>query len=152
MNQKTDDLASNRRVFHDYEILETLEAGIVLQGTEIKSIRNNGASLQEAYVRVINQELWLIGCHISPYKFGNIHNHQDKQDRKLLVHKREIRRLKTATQEKGLALVAIAMYLKSGRVKVKIAIAKGKKMSDKRADIKEKDEKRRINQALKNDF
>ena len=152
MDQKSTDLASNRRVFHEYEVLETLEAGIVLQGTEIKSIRNNGASLQESYVRVINNELWLIGCNIAPYRFGNIHNHEDKRDRKLLVHKREIRRLKTATQEKGLTIVAIAMFLKNGRVKLKIGIGKGKKMADKRADIKEKDEKRRIDQAMKNNF
>jgi SsrA-binding protein len=152
MDEKITDLASNRRVFHDFEILETFEAGMVLQGTEIKSIRNNGASLQESYVRVINNELWLIGCNIAPYRFGNINNHEDKRDRKLLVHKREIRRFKVAAQEKGLTVVAIAMYLKKGRVKLKIAIAKGKKAADKRADIKEKDEKRRINQAMKNDF
>lgn len=149
MEKKLNDLVSNRRVFHDFEILETFEVGIVLQGTEIKSIRNNGASLQESYVKVIDNELWLIGCHIAPYRFGNIHNHEDKKDRKLLAHKREINRFKTAVQEKGLALVAIAMFLKKGRVKLKIATAKGKKVADKRADIKEKDEKRRISQAMK---
>ena len=109
MDPKSADLVSNRRVFHDYEILETFETGIVLQGTEIKSIRNHGASLQESYVRVIHNEVWLIGCSIAPYRFGNIHNHEEKRDRKLLLHKREIQRLKTATQEKGLATVALGM-------------------------------------------
>jgi SsrA-binding protein len=149
MNDKHQDLVANRRAFHDYEILETFEAGIVLQGTEIKSIRNHGASLQEAYIKVLNQELWLIGCHIAPYRFGNIHNHEEKRDRKLLMHKREINRLKVATQEKGLTLVPLAMYLKNGRLKLRLAIAKGKKNIDKRADIKAKEEKRTIQQALK---
>lgn len=150
MNDKrSGDLVSNRRATHDYELLETFEAGIVLQGTEIKSIRDHGASLQEAYIKVLNRELWLIGCSIAPYRFGNIHNHEEKRDRKLLMHKREINRLKVATQEKGLTIVPLALYLKSGRVKIRLAIAKGKKTVDKRADIKEKDEKRRIQQALK---
>jgi SsrA-binding protein len=152
MNQQksSQDLVSNRRASHDYEILETFEAGLVLQGTEIKSIRNHGASLQEAYVKVFANELWLIGCSIAPYRFGNIHNHEEKRDRKLLMHRTEIRRLKEATQEKGLTLIPLAMYLNKGRVKLKIALAKGKKTFDRRADIKERDEKRRIQQALKN--
>lgn len=149
-NKHSSDLVSNRRATHDYEILETFEAGIVLQGTEIKSIRNNGASLQEAYVRVIRQEIWLIGCTIAPYRFGNIHNHEEKRDRKLLMHKREISRLKIATQEKGLTIIPLALYLKDGRVKIRVGLAKGKKTVDKRADIKERDEKRKIQQALKN--
>lgn len=148
MNQ-SNDLVSNRRATHDYEILETFEAGIVLQGTEIKSIRNHGATLQEAYVKVLNGEVWLIGCSIAPYRFGNIHNHEEKRDKKLLMHKREISRLKVATQEKGLTIIPLAMYLKQGRVKLRIGIAKGKKSIDKRADIKERDEKRRMQQALK---
>lgn len=148
MNQ-TNDLVSNRRATHDYEILETFETGIVLQGTEIKSIRNHGASLQEAYIKVLNGEIWLIGCSIAPYRFGNIHNHEEKRDRKLLMHKREINRLKVATQEKGLTIIPLAMYLKQGRIKLRIGTAKGKKNIDKRADIKERDEKRRVQQALK---
>lgn len=144
------DLVSNRRALHDYDILESFEAGIMLQGTEIKSIRNHGASIQEAYVKVFDGEIWLIGSSIAPYQFGNIHNHEEKRDRKLLMHKREINRLKVATQEKGLTIVPLAMYLKQGRVKLRIAIAKGKKSIDKRADIKAKDEKRRVQQALKN--
>lgn len=149
MNDKPQDLVSNRRATHDYEILETFEAGIVLQGTEIKSLRDHGGSLQEAYVKVIHHELWLVGSSIAPYRFGNIHNHEDKRDRKLLMHKREIERLRTAVQEKGLTIIPLALYLKNGRIKIRIGIAKGKKTIDKRADIKERDEKRRMQQALK---
>jgi SsrA-binding protein len=145
----TSDLVSNRRAFHDYEILETFEAGIVLQGTEIKSIRDHGASLQEAYVKVLHSEVWLIGASIAPYRFGNIHNHEEKRDRKLLLHKREINRLKVASQEKGLTIIPLAFYLKQGRVKTRIALAKGKKAFDKRASIKERDEQRLLRQALK---
>lgn len=149
MSEKSSDLVSNRRATHDYEILETFEAGIALQGTEIKSIRNNGATLQDAFVKVLDNELWLIGCNIAHYKFGNIHNHEEKRDRKLLMHKREINRIKVATQEKGLTVIPLALYLKNGRIKVRIATAKGKKSYDKRADIKERDEKRNIQQAMK---
>lgn len=149
MNEKPSELVRNRRATHDYEILETFEAGIVLQGTEIKSIRNHGATLQEAYIKVLKSELWLIGCQIAPYRFGNIHNHEEKRDRKLLMHKREITRFKVATQEKGLSIVPLALYLKNGRVKVRLALAKGKKTFDKREAIKERDEKRHMQQALK---
>lgn len=149
MNQSHTDLASNRRATHDYEILETFEAGLVLQGTEIKSIRMHGATLQESYVRIIKGEVWLVGCHVAPYRFGNIHNHEERRDRKLLMHKREINRLKKATQEKGLTIVPLALYLKNGRVKIKIGLAKGKKHADKRADLKEKDIKRQMQQAMK---
>jgi SsrA-binding protein len=149
MSQSSEDLVSNRRATYEYEILETFEAGIVLQGTEIKSLRDHSGSLQEAYVKVLKGEIWLIGCHIAPYRFGNIHNHEERRDRKLLLHKREIHKLKIATQEKGLTIIALSMYLKNGRVKVRIGLAKGKKNADKRADIKEKDEKRYMQQALK---
>lgn len=149
MSEKSSDIVSNRRATHDYEILETFEAGIVLLGTEIKSLRNNGATLQDSYIKVLKNELWLIGCQISHYRFGNVHNHEEKRDRKLLMHKREINRLKTATQEKGLTVIPLGMYLKNGRVKIRIATAKGKKTYDKRAAIKERDEKRNIQQAIK---
>lgn len=149
MDNSSSDLVSNRRATHDYEILETFEAGIVLQGTEIKSIRDHGASLQESYVKVLRNEVWLVGCSIAPYRYGNIHNHEERRDRKLLLQKREISRLKVSIQEKGLTIIPLALYLKKNHVKVRIAIAKGKKTIDKRADIKEKDEKRRIQQALK---
>lgn len=146
---QSSELVSNRRAFHDYEILETFEAGIALQGTEIKSLRNGGASLQEAYVKIIKSELWLVGSTIAPYHFGNLHNHEERRDRKLLMHVREINKLKTATQEKGLTIVPLALYLKNGKVKLRIALAKGKKNIDKRLDIKAKDEKRQMQQVLK---
>lgn len=146
------DLVSNRRATHDFEILETFEAGISLTGTEIKSLRDHGGSLQEAYIRAVDNELWLFGCSIAPYRFGNIHNHEEKRDRKLLMHKREIKTLKEASQEKGLTLIPLAFYLKNGFVKVKVAIAKGKKTFDKRASIKERDEKRRIQHVLKHNI
>jgi SsrA-binding protein len=143
------DLVSNRRATHDYEILETFETGIVLQGTEIKSIRNNGASLQESYVKVLKGELWLIGCHIAPYKFGSTNNHEERRDRKLLMHKREIDRLRVDTHEKGLTLIPLAFYFKEGRIKVRIGLAKGKKSHDKREAIKEADQKRSVQQAMR---
>ena len=150
MGQKSDNsLVQNRRAFRDYEIIESYETGIVLKGTEIKSLRDSGGSLQESYVQVKNSELWLIGAHIAPYSFGNINNHEETRDRKLLMHKREISKLKTAVQEKGLSLVPLALYLKRGRVKVKIALARGKKNIDKRATIKAREEKRRMQHVMK---
>lgn len=149
MNDKNKDLVSNRKAFHDYEILETFEAGMVLKGTEIKSLRTHDASLQEAYVRVMEGQIWLIGSYIAPYKFGNIYNHEERRNRKLLMHTREIRRLKEAAQEKGLAIVPLAIYLKKGKAKLKIGLGRGKKHHDKRAAIKSKEEKRRMDRAMK---
>lgn len=143
------DLVSNRRATYNFQIIETFEAGIALQGTEIKSLRDNGGSLQEAYVRVIDDELWLIGSSIAPYRYGNIHNHEEKRDRKLLMHKREIEKLRVATQEKGLTIIALALYFKEGRIKVRIATAKGKKAVDKRDSIRERDDKRQMDRAVK---
>lgn len=145
----TEDLVSNRKAFHNYEILETFEAGIVLLGTEIKSLRDHGGSLQDAYVVLHHSEAWLKNASIAPYKFGNIHNHEDKRERKLLLHKREILKLKTSTEEKGLTVIPLAMYLSKGIVKVKIAIARGKKAYDKRAAAKSREDKRAIERAMK---
>lgn len=150
MKNKSADLVSNRRATHDYEILEVFEAGIALLGPEIKSLRDNGGNLQDAYVKSLKHELWLIGCSIAPYRFGNIHNVEEKRDRKLLMHKREIERLRVATQEKGLAIIALGIYLKDGRAKVKVAIAKGKKTFDKRHALKERDDKRDMQRSMKN--
>jgi SsrA-binding protein len=144
------DLVSNRRARHDYEIMETFEAGIVLKGTEIKSLRDHGGSLQESYIKVQQDELWLVGASIAPYRFGNLNNHAERRDRKLLMHKREINRLKRDVQEKGVTLVPLAIYLKEGRAKVKLARAKGKKTYDKRETLKGRDVQRRIEQAMKN--
>ena len=141
------DLVSNRKATFNYEILETMEAGIALQGTEIKSLRDNGGTLQDAYIQVKGSEVWLVGCNIAPYRYGNIHNHEEKRDRKLLLHKREILQLENASALQGHTLIALALYLKNGRVKVKVAIAKGKKTYDKRQAVKERDEKRAMERA-----
>lgn len=144
------DLVSNRKAYHDYEILETYEAGIVLFGSEIKSLRIHGGSLQDSFVDILNDELWLINSSIIPYKFSGAFIHEDKRKRKLLMHKTEIIRLKRKIQEKGLTIIPLAIYLKDGRAKVKIAVAKGKKAHDKRAKLKEKSQKREIQKAIKN--
>lgn len=149
MTKMEGDIVSNRRARFEFEILETYEAGICLTGTEIKSLRANGGSLQEAYVRPIGRELWLIGASIAPYKFGSIYNHEEKRDRKLLMHKREIATLSRATREKGMTLVPLALYLVRGRVKIRIGLAKGKSSGDKRQAIKERDDKRQIQRAMR---
>ena len=149
MGDESRELVSNRKAGFDYAILETFEAGLVLVGTEIKSLRDHGGSLQEAYVRPDRGELWLIGCRIAPYRFGNIHNHEERRDRKLLMHSREIERLARSVQEKGLTLVPLSIYLKKGRAKMKIALAKGKRTMDKREAIKEREDKRRIQRAMR---
>lgn len=150
MSDSTRDLAQNRKAFHEYEILDTYETGVVLLGTEIKSLRNHGGSITEAYVKVIGNEVWLIGATIAPYKFGSIHNHEEKRDRKLLLHKGEIEALKEQTQMKGLTVVPLKMYLKEGRAKVQIGVARGKKLADKRTAIKEREDKRSMQRAIKN--
>jgi SsrA-binding protein len=143
------ELASNRKAFHEYEILDTFEAGISLLGTEIKSLRDHGGSLQDSYVIVSHGEAFLKNASIAPYKFGNIHNHEERRSRKLLLHKKEILKLESITREKGLTLIPLAMYLKKGLVKVKIASARGKKLHDKRAALKEREHKRAIDRAVR---
>lgn len=143
------ELVSNRKATHDYEVLETLEAGIVLLGSEIKSLRNHGGSLQDAYVDVRGLEVILLNSSIAPYSHGGVFNHEDKRPRKLLLHKREIERLRRLVQEKGLSIIPLSIFLnKKGIAKVRIAVAKGKKAYDKRAALKEKDDKRSIQRAL----
>ena len=144
------ELVSNRKAFHDYEILETFEAGMVLYGTEIKSLRAHNASLQEAFIVIRSSEVFLIGSYIASYSFGNIHNHEEKRDRKLLLHQHEIQDLKKAKEMKGLTIIPLNIYLKKGYAKIKIAIARGKKAHDKRESIKEKQIQRELQQALKN--
>ena len=149
--KKETDLASNKKAYHEYEILETFVAGVCLKGTEIKSLREGGGSLKEAYVKILKHEPYLIGAHISHYKFGNVHNHEEKRDRKLLLHKREVAQLKKAVQEKGLTIVPLNLHLSSkGYCKAKIGIAKGKKLHDKRSTIKDREEKRHIQREMKN--
>lgn len=151
MAAKSDsELVSNRAAYHHYEILDKFEAGIVLVGTEVKSLKENGGSLQESYVKVEDHELWLVNAHIAPYKQGGIAlNHQEKRQRKLLMHKREILRLKALIAEKGFTLVALSIYLTKGKIKVLIAQAKGKRDYDKRQKIKSQEANRAIQKALK---
>jgi len=150
MGKKSEsELVSNRRARHDYEILETYEAGIVLLGTEIKSLRDHGGSLQDAYVVINKGEAFLKQASIAPYKFGNVFNHEERRERKLLLHHYEIAKLKKQIEQKGLTIIPLAMYLKKGIVKVKLGVAKGKKHHDKRQSIKEREEKRSIARILK---
>jgi SsrA-binding protein len=144
------ELSSNRKASYEYEILDTYEAGIALLGTEIKSLRNNGGSLQEAYISADRGELWLLNASIAPYRFGSVYNHEEKRKRKLLMHKREILKINSAMQEKGLTCIPLKLYLKNGKVKVKIAIARGKKLHDKRESIKEREDTRAMQRVLKN--
>ncbi len=144
-----EDLVSNRKAHHNYEILETLESGIVLLGTEIKSLRNHGGNLQESYVVFHRGEAYLKNSSIAPYKFGNIYNHEEKRERKLLLHKRELLRLKSVIDEKGLTIIPLGMYLKHGLVKVRLGVAKGKKAYDKRASLKARQDKREMDRSMK---
>jgi SsrA-binding protein len=123
-------LVSNRKARHDYQILESVEAGIVLQGTEVKSIRKGNANLQDSHAVVKNGEVWLIGAHISPYEQGNINNHDPRRTRKLLLQKKQIRKLLARVAEKGLTLVPLAIYFKGAYAKVELAIARGKQLHD----------------------
>ena len=139
------ELVSNRKAGHDYEILETFEAGIVLVGTEIKSLRNHGGTLQDAFVDVRGSSLWLLNAGIAPYSFGNIHNHEERRPRKLLMHKTEIEKLRKKSTEKGFTLIPLAIYLnKKGIAKVRVGIAKGKKAYDKRAALKDRESRRQM--------
>jgi SsrA-binding protein len=144
------DLVSNRVAYHNFEVLDTLEGGIKLLGTEVKSLRDGGGSLTDNYIFIKNGEAFLIQAFIAQYKFGNLFNHEPKRERKLLLHKSEIIKLKKQNEEKGLTLIALSMYLnKSGFVKVKIGICKGKKLFDKRADLKKKSENLEIARVMK---
>ncbi|MGB2866809.1 MAG: SsrA-binding protein SmpB [Bacteroidota bacterium] len=143
---------SNRKARHDYEVLETLEAGIVLQGTEVKSLRQGNANLQDSYAIVKNGEVWLFGMHVSPYEHGSISNHDPRRTRKLLLQKKEIRKIVTKVVEKGLALIPLSVYFKGPYAKVELAIARGKKSYDKREAIKQRDAKRELAQRMKRSY
>ncbi|MEO8167851.1 MAG: SsrA-binding protein SmpB [bacterium] len=135
-------IATNRKARYDYTILDTYEAGLVLKGTEVKSLRNGKATLADGYAMLNNGELWLIGMHISPYEQGSYSNVDPIRSRKLLLHKTEIRKLAGKMQQKGLALVPLKMYFKNNVAKILIGLAQGKKSYDKRADIAEREIKR----------
>jgi SsrA-binding protein len=142
-------IARNRKALHEYSVIDTYDAGLVLTGPEVKSIRDNKVSLAEAFARVDNGEAWLYGMHVSPYDPASQFNADPLRPRKLLLNRRELRRLVGATQEKGLTLVPLELFLQRGFIKVSIALARGKKLVDKREDLKRRDAKREIERALK---
>jgi SsrA-binding protein len=139
----------NRQAYHHYHILETFEAGIVLQGTEVKSIREGKVNLKDSYGLVKNGEVWLLNCHISPYSHGNRMNHDPLRTRKLLLHRREIRKLLGKTTERGLTLVPIRIYFQRGLAKCEVALARGKKLYDKRETEKRRTIDKETRQAMK---
>ncbi|MBX7257715.1 MAG: SsrA-binding protein SmpB [Candidatus Hydrogenedentes bacterium] len=147
MGEKT--VVTNRRARHDYHVLEKFEAGIVLKGTEIKSLRDGHIVLKDSYADVIGNELYLVGVHISPYEQGTIWNHEPERDRKLLMHKREILRIGAQIAEKGLTLVPLSVYFKQGRAKVELGLCRGKQTVDKRDSIREREVKREIERHIK---
>ena len=145
-------IAKNPTVFHNYTINETFEAGIILSGTEIKSIKNGRVNIKDTYINIKNGEAFIFGMHISPYEQGNIFNKDPLRTRKLLLHKREINKLIGSIQQKGLSLVPIKLYFKNNFVKLEFGIGKGKKLYDKREDIAKKDAQRKIDRAIKNSY
>lgn len=142
-------IANNKKAYHDYFLEEKIEAGIELVGTEVKSLRQGKCSVKEAFVRIDNGEMFIYQMHISPYEKGNIFNREPLRPRKLLLHKQEIIKLESKIKEKGYAIVPVEVYFTNGRVKVLIALARGKKLYDKRADIKAKDLKREAGREFK---
>lgn len=137
-------ITQNRKARHDYFIEETYEAGIQLKGTEIKSIREGKVNLSDAYIIIKNSELFLIGMHISHYRHSSLFNHDETRDRKLLMHKREIKKLQTRKEQQGYTIIPLKLYFEQALVKVEVAVAKGKKLYDKREALKQEDEKRRL--------
>ncbi len=137
-------IATNRKAFHNFSILETYEAGLVLRGTEVKSLREAQVNFKDCYATIDDGEAWLVGCHISPYHHGSDANHEPDRRRKLLLHKREISRLLGKVAERGLTLVPLRLYFKEGRAKIELGLARGKKLHDKRASIRERESRREM--------
>lgn len=142
-------ICENRRARHEYNIDETWEAGIALLGSEVKSLRTGKVHLNEAYVQVVNGEAWLQQAHIAPYSHASIFNHEPDRRRKLLLHKSELRKLQAATREKGFTLIPLKLYFKGSRAKLLFGVGKGKKLHDKRADLKAADAKREMDRAMR---
>lgn len=142
-------VAANRKAFHDYDILEKIEAGIALTGTEIKSIRAGGVNIREAHARPLNGEMWLYGAHIAVYNAGSWQNHEPTRPRKLLMHKREIREWVRAIAERGLSVIPLSLYLKDGRAKVELGLVRGRKQYDKRQVIAKRDADRDMQRAMR---
>ncbi len=145
-------ISNNKKAFHEYFILETVECGIVLVGTEVKSLRQGNCSLKESFVKIRDGEVFLYGMHISPYEKGNIFNRDPLRVRKLLLHRKEIAKLQTKVEEKGVTLIPLEIYFLDGRVKVKLAVAKGKKLYDKRESIAAKTADREMERAYKGQY
>ncbi|KAF0143371.1 MAG: SsrA-binding protein [Nitrospirae bacterium] len=143
-------VCQNRKAFHDYHIEETIEAGISLLGTEVKSLRAGQANLKDSYVLVKDNEVFLLNCHISPYSHGNITNHEPLRTRKLLLHRKEIERLRGKVAQKGYTLIPLKVYFKGSMAKVEVGLAKGKQVFEKRDKIKEREAKREIARAIRN--
>ena len=142
-------IVENRRARHEYHLSDRVEAGLILQGTEVKSLRGGKATLQQAYAEVRDGEAWLVGLHVPEYVEGNRANHNPDRPRKLLLHRKEIDRLQSGVAEKGFTVVPTRLYFKDGRVKVELALAKGKELRDKRRDVADRDAKRQIDRELK---
>jgi len=149
MSEPEQTVATNRRARHEYEILETLEAGLVLRGTEVKALRTGQINFKDSYATVRNNEAWLRGCHISPYSHGTDANHEPERDRKLLLHRREVSRLMSRVAERGLTLVPLRLYFKQGRAKLEIGLARGKKLHDKRSALREREVAREMDRAAR---
>jgi len=145
-------IQKNKKAFFNYEIVESLECGIALEGTEVKSIRNGKFSFGDSYVKIRDNELFLIGLHISPYDFGNIHNHERIRDRRLLANRQEIKKLRRKVEEKGFSLIPLKLYLKRSMIKVEIGLGRGKKLHDKRNVIRERDQKRDAQRQIKQGY
>ncbi len=145
-------ITTNRKARHEYHIIDTIEAGIALKGCEVKSIREGRVNLQDAYARFRKGELWVVGMHISPYKQAAFESPDPLRDRKLLLHKRELKRLQRYVEEKGITLVPLKVYLKKHLVKIELGVAKGKKQYDKRAAIAEREQKREMERLRKRNF
>jgi len=142
-------VTTNRKASHLYEILETFEAGLVLRGTEVKSLREGHANFKDSYALVEGGEAWLVGCHISPYRHGSDANHDPERPRKLLLHRGEITRLVGKVQERGLTLVPLRLYFKDGRAKLEVGLARGRKLHDKRRAIREREMRREMDKAVR---
>jgi SsrA-binding protein len=149
MSETDRSILNNRTAYHEFEILETFEAGAVLQGTEVKSIMSGKIQLKESYVAIKDDEVWLLNAHVSPYKFGNLQNHEPLRSRKLLLHRREIDKLRKAVDQKGMTLIVTKVYWRNGRIKFEIGVARGKKLFDKRETLKRKTVDKETDRQLK---
>jgi SsrA-binding protein len=142
-------VATNRKALHDYFVEDTFEAGIALTGTEIKSVRGHRVNLRDGFVQIKNGDAWLLNVHISPYDFGNRENHEPRRERRLLLHKQEIRKMLSKVSERGWTIVPLRMYIKEGRAKVEIALVRGKRLYDKRDAVAERDMDRELRRTVK---